>query len=110
MCELNSAAAQQLQRNLDTLGAHEQIRVVQGDALSYLNQPPQPFELVFIDPPFRKGLIEKVLQRLAQGWLAEGALVYLESEQEWPAEQLPPGWQLLKQKIAGQVAYRLLQV
>lgn len=40
-----------------------------------------PFDLVFCDPPYRKGLGEQALAAcLAGGWLAPGALVVLEED------------------------------
>ncbi len=41
--------------------------------------PNEPFGLVFVDPPYRKGLAEKSLTSLRDGtWLAPGALVIVE--------------------------------
>jgi hypothetical protein len=43
---------------------------------------------VFVDPPFRKGLLEETLRLLENnGWLADEALIYVESEVE---NGLPP--------------------
>ncbi|WP_264345460.1 RsmD family RNA methyltransferase [Rheinheimera sp. MM224] len=44
-----------------------------------------------------------------QGWLKPGALIYLETEKELALDQLPADWLLLKEKVAGQLAYRLWQ-
>ena len=44
-----------------------------------------------------------------QGWLKPGALIYLETEKELALDQLPADWVLLKEKVAGQLAYRLWQ-
>ncbi|MDE2134668.1 MAG: 16S rRNA (guanine(966)-N(2))-methyltransferase RsmD [Alphaproteobacteria bacterium] len=39
-----------------------------------------PFELVFLDPPYRKGLIAPALASLRQdGWLADGAVLVAEA-------------------------------
>jgi len=109
LIELNKAAAKQLQANKALLNA-DNITVKHGDVVSFLkNKPEQTFDIVFIDPPFRQNLVSQTAQLLAQGWLSKQALVYLETE--IAAEQLlPNNWQLLKEKIAGQVAYRLYQV
>ena len=45
---------------------------------------------------------------LENDWLAEQALIYVETEAEGN-QPIPSNWQLLKEKIAGQVAYRLYQ-
>ncbi|CAG8927845.1 unnamed protein product [Penicillium salamii] len=84
--------------------------VIQTNALNWLAQPGEPFDVVFIDPPFRQGLLEQTLQLLEQNhWLADQALIYVESEVENGAPPVPPEWDLYREKIAGQVAYRLYQ-
>ncbi|GLP97818.1 16S rRNA (guanine(966)-N(2))-methyltransferase RsmD [Paraferrimonas sedimenticola] len=106
--EMDAKVSKQLQNNLKTLGANN-AKVRQGDTLKLLSTAPsQGFDLIFIDPPFRRDLIAPTLERLQQGWLAQGALIYLECEQECHPE-LPESWQVLKQKQAGQVIYRLIQ-
>jgi 16S rRNA (guanine966-N2)-methyltransferase len=41
--------------------------------------PNEPFGLVFLDPPYRKGLAERALASLRDGaWLAPDALVIVE--------------------------------
>ena len=106
--ELSPQAAKQLTTNLATLKCNN-AKVCQGDALTLLQQPPQQgFDLVFIDPPFRKGLVEPVLEQLvSQQWLADDALVYVETESELTLSEIPSNWRLLKQKSAGQVTSRL---
>jgi 16S rRNA (guanine966-N2)-methyltransferase len=105
LLELNKAAATQLKQNKTLLAANN-IDVINTDTLHYLKQPPTPYNLVFIDPPFRKALVDETIQLLNNGWLADNAMVYLEMGQEEPAA-IPENWHLMKEKIAGQVAYRL---
>lgn len=109
MIELNKSAATQLMANAQTLKA-QSIQVTQSDALAFLNGTPQPFDIIFIDPPFRQGLAEKVIQRVSKGWLSEDAMVYVETESENALPDIPENWHLLKEKKAGQVVYRLFQV
>lgn len=86
-----------------------------GDALRALRAAQadgRRFDLVFLDPPFRMGWIERVLPVLPDV-LAPGALVYLESEQalDVPALAALPGreCELLRCNKAGQVFYHLLR-
>ena len=108
MIEQEPKAARQLQQNLQTLQC-TQAQVVCRDALQVLQQPcTEPFELVFLDPPFRKELLSQVIPLLEQqGWLADSALIYLERENEGTPPVIPANWQLLKDKQAGQVCYQL---
>jgi len=107
LLELERPVAQQLEKNLATLGA-KSGRVVNTNTLQFLAQKGDVHQLGFIDPPFRQGLLEKTTQLLeSNGWLSDGALVYVESEVEHGIPPVPVNWQLHREKIAGQVAYRL---
>ncbi|BBQ81832.1 TPA: 16S rRNA (guanine(966)-N(2))-methyltransferase [Kluyvera ascorbata] len=107
LLEMERHVAQQLQKNLATLKAGHG-KVVNTNSLTFLNQAGTPHDIVFVDPPFRKGLLEETLRLLeSNGWLADGALIYVESEVENGLPPVPAGWDLHREKIAGQVAYRL---
>lgn len=107
LLELERPVAQQLEKNLATLGS-KNGRVVNTNTLQFLAQKGEAHHLVFIDPPFRKGLLEQTLTLLeSNGWLSEEALIYVESEVENGPPPVPVNWQLHREKIAGQVAYRL---
>ncbi|WP_366540742.1 16S rRNA (guanine(966)-N(2))-methyltransferase [Salmonella enterica] len=109
LLEMDRAVSQQLQKNLATLKANN-ARVVNTNTLAFLSQPGTPHHVVFVDPPFRKGLLEETLQLLeTQGWLADDALIYVESEVENGLPPVPANWTLYREKVAGQVAYRLYQ-
>jgi 16S rRNA (guanine966-N2)-methyltransferase len=96
-------------KNLATLKA-DRGKVITTNTLSFLSQPGTPHQIVFVDPPFRQGLLEETLRLLeTQGWLADEALVYVESEVENGLPPVPANWQLYREKVAGQVAYRLYQ-
>lgn len=99
-----------LEENLNLLGA-DNGRVVGSDVLTYLRGGGRPFDVVFLDPPFRQSLLEPSLRLLTDGgWLGPGARVYLETEGEAGDPPLPAGWELLKAKRAGQVGYFLAAV
>ncbi|MGI2067403.1 16S rRNA (guanine(966)-N(2))-methyltransferase RsmD [Shewanella sp. MF08487] len=108
--ELQRSAAMQLKENLQTLKC-DKADVLNADTLVVLQRGcEQGFDLVFIDPPFRKGLAEKTIQLLdTQGWLNDGALIYVEIESELMQLAIPSRWHALKEKNAGQVSYRLYQ-
>jgi 16S rRNA (guanine966-N2)-methyltransferase len=68
------------------------------------------FDVVFIDPPFAKGLAVQTCQWLEdKGWLNAHAKIYVEVEQHLVLEGLPENWQLLKHKTAGEVGYYLFE-
>ncbi|WP_318365863.1 16S rRNA (guanine(966)-N(2))-methyltransferase [Enterobacter sp.] len=107
LIEMERGVAQQLQQNLAALKAAN-AKVVNTNTLTFLNQPGTPHDIVFVDPPFRKGLLDDTLRLLEDnGWLADDALIYVESEVENGLPPVPLHWDLHREKVAGQVAYRL---
>jgi len=109
LLEMDRAVSQQLQKNLATLKASH-ARVVNTNTLTFLAQAGTPHNVVFVDPPFRKGLLEETLTLLeTHGWLANEAYIYVESEVENGLPPVPVNWSLYREKVAGQVAYRLYQ-
>ena len=107
--EMERGVAQQLQKNLATLKASN-AKVVNTNTLAFLAQAGTPHHIVFVDPPFRKGLLEETLKLLENnGWLSDEALIYIESEVENGLPPVPMNWHVYREKVAGQVAYRLYQ-
>ncbi|MBS0848214.1 16S rRNA (guanine(966)-N(2))-methyltransferase [Citrobacter sp. JGM124] len=107
LIEMDRDVARQLQKNLATLNAN-QGQVVNANTLNVLAQPGTPHHIVFVDPPFRKGLLDSTLSLLEKnGWLTDNALIYVESEVENGMPIYPTTWALHREKVAGQVAYRL---
>ncbi|TMP77104.1 16S rRNA (guanine(966)-N(2))-methyltransferase RsmD, partial [Pseudoalteromonas phenolica] len=108
--ELDKTAATQLSNNV-TLLKLDNVEIINTDALTILanNRKQQQYDLVFIDPPFRKGLVTPCCDLLeSQSWLSEDALIYVEFEQEAQPDT-PENWQVIKEKHAGQVICRLYQ-
>jgi len=95
-----------LREQLLLLGAM-QTGVVQATVEGWLSAPGSPFDIVFLDPPFRKDLLPACIQALEHGgWLAENARVYIEAESDLEL-QIPGNWELTHSKRAGQVGYHL---
>jgi 16S rRNA (guanine966-N2)-methyltransferase len=113
LVELNRGAAKQLLENKKLLQA-DNLTVINSDALTFIKEGAfkaeqhQPYDLVFLDPPFRQQLVEQAALLLNNFGLADQAIIYVEMEAE-STQQLPENWQLLKEKVAGQVVYQLYQ-
>jgi 16S rRNA (guanine966-N2)-methyltransferase len=100
--------ARHLAQTLERLGGAGDARIVAEDALTFLRGEAQPFDLVFLDPPYASGVLAAVCTALAGGWLAPQAYIYLESPAGQPLPALPPDWRVHRSKRAGQVGYHLL--
>jgi 16S rRNA (guanine966-N2)-methyltransferase len=105
--ELDKQAAGVISDNVKVLHANNAF-VINDDALKYLNQPANKcFDLVFVDPPFRKNLANPCCDLLeTHNWLSNNALIYVEIEKELHFNA-PESWQIIKEKVAGQVLCRL---
>lgn len=106
--ESDPALAGNLRRTAADWGASS-VEVTAGDALLFLAGPPEPFDIVFLDPPFGSGLLDKAVTRLVDGWLAPGAMVYVETGAR-ETLAAPPHWELHREKRVGNVAFRLYRV
>ena len=104
MVENSRLAFAALEKSCNLLKS-ESVERVFGDALDYLRRSAERFDLVFLDPPFGQNALPAALERLPRV-LSPQARVYVESAR-W--DDLPAGWQTLKQARAGQVHYRLLE-
>lgn len=108
MVEKARAVAQNLRRNIENLGASA-AELIETDAERYLQGPAEAFDIIFVDPPFRRSdLIDTCLGLIDQhGWIKPGGWVYIEAPSEMGEPTLPAGWQMERSKIAGQVGYHL---
>jgi 16S rRNA (guanine966-N2)-methyltransferase len=108
--ETSTAAAHTLGAQLKRLGGLARARVQTLGAARFLRTPGEPFDLVFLDPPFGQDALPECLAQLEAGkWLKGASLVYLENERAVGLPALPAGWQVLKSKAAGEVGYHLVQ-
>lgn len=106
----SKVVSQQMTDNLATLGANNADVVTQNATAFLESTTPRPLDIVFLDPPFRKGWLTKMIPLLEKGWLAHRAFVYIEMEKEADLPPLPLHWSLKKEKTAGQLVYRLFEV
>jgi 16S rRNA (guanine966-N2)-methyltransferase len=100
-----AALRSSLQRLRDTRG-----RVIERDAGAFLAGPAQPFNIVFLDPPFAQGRLGELCTLLdTRGWLAADAWIYLELAARDARPPLPDAWVLWRETRAGGVQGLLAQ-
>lgn len=101
--------AQHLRAQVHRLGA-DNVVVQETSASTLLARPAEPFDIVFLDPPFASGMLASLGRSLEErGWLNVGGLVYLETERSAADWVLPDSWVLEHDKVAGRVRYALAQ-
>jgi 16S rRNA (guanine966-N2)-methyltransferase len=110
MVEQNRAAASALAQNTELLAA-DTIEIVLAEALTWLaHETGRVFDVVFLDPPYEAGLLAECCKTLESGQsLAENAKIYVEHAAGDDALVVPDNWVCLKDKRAGQVAYKLFR-
>ena len=107
MIESNAHTCRLIKENTLKLST-EQIKIIQSDVFKFLAGDVTRYDLVFLDPPFHKGLAQQTCQWLEdKGWLSPTAKIYVEVESQLQLNDLPTHWQCLKSKKAGDVGYYL---
>lgn len=108
MVERQRPQYQALQQAATELGADD-ARLLCGDAESLLASPGDwrplnGFDVVFLDPPYNKGLVASTVSTLLRANLLHpGSLLYIESELDWAALGLPEDIQVIRTTRAGLV-------
>lgn len=105
MVEKSAAAYRALLDNRQRLQT-ERVQIFNQNAMDFLAQNRQRFDLVFVDPPYGEGWLDKLLPLLAMHLTKQG-LVYVEAEYRLAdtAE-----WLVYKHGKAGNVFYHLLKL
>ncbi len=117
MIEENTPAVRQLEATKEKLHA-AQVSILRGDALSLVqglagraNEDTARFNVIFLDPPYRQDWLARVLPA-CERLLADGGLIYAESEQPLDNETRPDwlaGWEVVRADKAGLVFYHVLR-
>lgn len=94
-----------LRENAEMLQNPPEIEIIRRDALQYLASTTAKFDLIFLDPPYKKGWIPR-LERLLPGVLKADAALYVESEEEIEALG---DWRTVRHGRAGEVHFHLLR-
>ena len=107
----NGAEARALLRNnVEALGLGGVTKVYRRDATDLgPAHPVEPFALVFLDPPYGRGLAEKALASLRDGdWLTPGALLVVE-ESKAAAFATPEGFTELERRAYDDTEFTFLR-
>lgn len=100
-----------LREQVAVLELQQRCQVREADVVQWLRgTPEQLYDVIFLDPPYRQGLLAESCELLAGGgWVRAGTRIYLEAERELGVPQLPSGWSLLRSGQAGQTGYFLTE-
>ena len=109
--EDNADARGIIRENIEALGQTGASKLWRRDATKLGPAAPMPpFQLLFADPPYGKGLGELALQAAADGgWLAPGAVCVLEEHADAGPPVLPAAYTLLDRRGYGDTALYFLR-
>jgi 16S rRNA (guanine966-N2)-methyltransferase len=101
--ETDAAARGAIRDNIEALGLFGTTRIHRRDATDLGAKPAglgEPFDLVFLDPPYGKGLGEAALKTLADGgWITEDAIAVFECGAN--EATVTPGFEVLDERTYG---------
>lgn len=93
-------------QNIEKLGVADEVRLMRNDATRLGSWPNAPFDLVFLDPPYGKGMGERALAGLRRGgWLAPEAVIVWEESAPMAA---PEGFARIETRRYGDTHITLL--
>ena len=103
----SATAIHGISAHLARLDATGRTSVVNTNALSWQDDP---FNIVFVDPPFSEGLaIDSLSHLINNRLLRDRALVYLEVASTTSLEKMPASLSVIRDKQTGAVRYLLLE-
>lgn len=112
MVDQSTEVVQKLHENATLLGADKEVQIYRGKIpTDKIPASDHPFNIVFLDPPFRQNYLPACCQWLENAnFLAPNTLIYIEIERGLrPPLQMPEHWTTLRHQKAGQVEYYLVR-
>lgn len=86
--------------------SYDEIHVINDDALHFLDNVSSTFNIVFIDPPYKLDIYEKVLEKLLdKNLIDDDSLIYVEMRNG--SNKIVPCYEIIREENAGQSKYSL---
>lgn len=109
LVERDPEAARAIRANLEHLGEAGRVRLLVADA-TRLGPASEPFDIVFLDPPWRSGLAGPAIAALVgQGWLAPGGRLVVELAADEPLAPAE-GLELEEERRYGRTRFLLFRL
>lgn len=102
-------AGEAIRFNLEAFKVEDRGKLIRRDAIAIGKGPDEPFDVIFLDPPYTSGLGEKALASLvAGGWLKREALIVFERGASEALTQLD-GYEVLDVRRYGAASVTFLR-
>lgn len=83
----NAAACKVVQKNLEKTGFADRARVHKTSVTGFIARPLEPYDVIFLDPPYADPDIEETVRQLADSTLIQSGTVVAIGH--WPRLELP---------------------
>ncbi len=98
-----------IRRNMTELGFDTMCKVVEMSCIDYARTCNEKFDIIFLDPPYNKGLIEPALTAIAENeLLSDSGIVMLESDNTDFKSEFS-GLEMIKQRRYGRTYITIYQ-
>nr|WP_217354536.1 16S rRNA (guanine(966)-N(2))-methyltransferase RsmD [Ruegeria atlantica] len=94
-----------IRKNIDLTRSADRTDLIRRDATRLSENTNAPYDLIFLDPPYGKGLGQKTVAALTNGWIADGTLIVWE---ENAPMQPPKGFTLQDSRKYGDTHITLM--
>ena len=114
--EKGRQAVRLIQTNFNQFGLADRSEILPKDAnraIGILKQRGECFDLIFMDPPYEKGLIQRTLMKLSTHPIYHGdSILVIEHNRREPLPGILEGWHLIRQQKIGDtlLSFLTLQV
>ena len=71
----SKASVKVIERNLAVTNLKQLSRVINADSVNFIKNTAQEFDIVFLDPPYNKGLLQEVMPLVAQRMKKTGVII-----------------------------------
>ena len=107
LVEMNPQTADSLKSVAQSFNS-DNIEVIKANAINYLENTSQKFDVIFIDPPYKLDIYEKTLNLiLKRNLIDENSVIYVEMRNG--SNQIVPGLECIREQTAGQAKYTLMK-
>jgi len=112
--ERQRQALRLIQKNLSQCHLEGQSEILPRDvnqAIGILQQRGESFDLILMDPPYEKGLIQKTLMKLQMYKIYQrDSILVIEHDRREPLPPMPEKWNLFRQRKMGDTIISFLKV
>ncbi len=96
-----------VKKNITKLRFDDLCNIIRGDYLDFLGTCKQQFDLVFLDPPYEKKMIDSALKKLVDNnFLSDDAIVVWECDEKEEIT-VPVSIQIIKERTFGRIQLRI---